>query len=342
MLIYSPVLELAYERFGWRTSLRFIAILILVVGLFGAIWHRRPKAQKTVTPADTKESSKLLTINLISSTDHSSSAKEEAGVEGGKEWGTETPLPTILVSRTNHSFSAKEDEIIIKDEAEGGKGGGTEASLATILSSPTNLLSSEKEVEDVIKEEVRAKGGMGGGTETSLATILISPTNHWSSCAKEDERVVIKENARGGGGTETPLATVLISSTNLLPSSEEEEPTIEDGNEDITVTSHATTCISPSTTPIPSTNLPSHTKDRGAGCDEGTDGGAETPPVKLDKARLARDRQRKSRENYTQLLKDPVHWIFCLATMLSNVVMVFNVINLVSLNVMAGVIKRVY
>lgn len=43
---------------------------------------------------------------------------------------------------------------------------------------------------------------------------------------------------------------------------------------------------------------------------------------------LERERRQKSRQNYILLVKDPIHWMFCVATMLSNVCMVFNVINL--------------
>ncbi|XP_041485818.1 monocarboxylate transporter 13-like isoform X1 [Lytechinus variegatus] len=46
---------------------------------------------------------------------------------------------------------------------------------------------------------------------------------------------------------------------------------------------------------------------------------------------LKRERRLKSRQNYIKLVKDPIHWMFCVASMLSNVCMVFNVINLVEM-----------
>ncbi|XP_072164992.1 monocarboxylate transporter 13-like [Diadema setosum] len=57
---------------------------------------------------------------------------------------------------------------------------------------------------------------------------------------------------------------------------------------------------------------------------------------KRAKQELVRDRRRKSKENYIRLLKDPAHFMLFMGTLLSNVVMVFNIINLVELISSAG------
>ena len=157
MLIYSPVLELAYDRFGWRASIRFVAMLILASGLLCSVWQKRPASQKRT------------------STIHDSPPLE-----------SRTPT----------------------DVADGCS------------------ISSDKE-----------KGAMA-----------------------ED-----------------------------------------DADAETTVIDDAETTVTPATI------------------------------QREEKLQLMKERRKKTKENYRYLAKDPIHWMFCLATMLTNTVMVFNIISLVGI-----------